>query len=82
MQKGYLLFDLTNKRFFVSRNVTFRETLFPFKDMKTRETAMFPPDPSLITQDATTPTNITDPTLTNTTDPQLKDRIEEQGIGI
>lgn len=31
VQKGYLFFDLTNKTFFVSRNVTFREDVFPLK---------------------------------------------------
>lgn len=30
IQKGYILFDLTNKSFFVSRDVIFREDLFPF----------------------------------------------------
>ena len=30
-QKGYRLFDLVNKVFFVSRDVTFRESIFPYQ---------------------------------------------------
>ncbi|XP_075095306.1 uncharacterized protein LOC142173584 [Nicotiana tabacum] len=33
-QKGYRLYDLKAKRFFVSRYVTFRENIFPFQSMK------------------------------------------------
>lgn len=31
MQKGYILFDMTTKSFFVSRDVIFREDMFTFK---------------------------------------------------
>lgn len=30
-QKGYLLYDLTNKIFFVNRDIIFKENVFPFK---------------------------------------------------
>ncbi|XP_049343919.1 uncharacterized protein LOC125808244 [Solanum verrucosum] len=36
-QKGYVLFDLTAKTFFVSRDVIFREDLFPFSQIKMPE---------------------------------------------
>ncbi|OIT24672.1 hypothetical protein A4A49_61790, partial [Nicotiana attenuata] len=81
VQKCYLLFDLTHKKFFVCRNVTFRETVFPFKDLKIKGTAMFPLDPSLITQDVTT-ANTTDSAPTTAIDPQLEDHSEEQGVGM
>lgn len=29
--KGYILYDLTNHVFFINRDVTFREGVFPFK---------------------------------------------------
>ncbi|XP_075103413.1 uncharacterized protein LOC142177999 [Nicotiana tabacum] len=32
-QKGYILFDLYSKTFFVSRDVSFREEIFPFRSM-------------------------------------------------
>lgn len=31
VQKGYILYDIDNKSFFVNKDVTFRETKFPFK---------------------------------------------------
>ncbi|OIT28415.1 hypothetical protein A4A49_57718, partial [Nicotiana attenuata] len=73
VQKGYLLFDLTHKRFFVSRNVTFRESVFPFKYLQTAGPVMFQADPYLITQAVPTAT-ISDPAPTTTTDPQLDDQ--------
>lgn len=32
VQKGYILYDLTNKCYFVNRDVSFRESEFPFKE--------------------------------------------------
>lgn len=34
--KGYVLYDLQKQQFFINRDVTFRETVFPFKDNQTR----------------------------------------------
>lgn len=35
-QKGYLLYDHANKIFFVNRDVSFREEVFPFKEQATQ----------------------------------------------
>jgi len=35
--KGYLVLNLPDKRFYTSRNVSFRESIFPFKDDETLE---------------------------------------------
>nr|XP_009792623.1 PREDICTED: uncharacterized protein LOC104239641 [Nicotiana sylvestris] len=78
VQKGYLLFDLTHKKYFVSKNVTFRESIFPFKDPQTIGPAMFQADPYLITQ-AVPNANITDHVPTTTSDPQLDDQSTGQG---
>lgn len=42
-QKGYKLYDLRKRRFFVSRDVTFEEGIFPFQLGKdeTQQTPMF-----------------------------------------
>jgi len=32
-QKGYILFDIIHKQFFVSRDVSIREDVFPFLDV-------------------------------------------------
>ena len=37
VQKGYILYDLTNKVFFVNRDVIFNETTFPFSKGKQLE---------------------------------------------
>lgn len=34
-QKGYILYNMTHKKFIVSRDVIFKENVFPFKGLKT-----------------------------------------------
>ncbi|XP_075101077.1 uncharacterized protein LOC142176739 [Nicotiana tabacum] len=41
-QKGYHLYDLSSKDFFVSRDAIFKEDIFPFRDMKSQITPLFP----------------------------------------
>lgn len=36
MTKGYILYDLAKHVFFTSRDVIFREAMFPFKHMTTK----------------------------------------------
>ncbi|XP_070020679.1 uncharacterized protein [Nicotiana sylvestris] len=68
-QKGYRLYDLDSKRIFVSRNVTFREHVFPFKEnMQIEEEDLFPnTTPSV----APTDTMSSQPTLHSTIEGQL-----------
>lgn len=40
--KGYHLYDLNSKEFFVSRDTVFQEDIYPFKDMRTGSSPMFP----------------------------------------
>ncbi|XP_075088191.1 uncharacterized protein LOC142170235 [Nicotiana tabacum] len=41
-KKGYKLYDLHSKQFPVSRDVIFKEQIFPFKNMKVSSIAIFP----------------------------------------
>ncbi|XP_019228108.1 PREDICTED: uncharacterized protein LOC109209314 [Nicotiana attenuata] len=41
-QKGYILYDLCSKRFFVSRDTVFKEEVFPFKHMSSGASPFFP----------------------------------------
>lgn len=42
VQKGYILLDLVTKSFFVSRDLLFRETVFPFMNLSTvKEKGLF-----------------------------------------
>lgn len=41
-QKGYLLYDIHNHSFLVSRHVVFQENIFPFKTMKASSNPIFP----------------------------------------
>ncbi|XP_059315208.1 retrovirus-related Pol polyprotein from transposon RE1 isoform X2 [Lycium ferocissimum] len=41
-QKGYLLYDLHSKQFFINRHVVFQENIFPFKHMQTASNPIFP----------------------------------------
>ncbi|XP_019226458.1 PREDICTED: uncharacterized protein LOC109207913 [Nicotiana attenuata] len=41
-QKGYLLYELHSKTFLVSRNVIFKEDVFPFKHVKSYGNPVFP----------------------------------------
>lgn len=41
-QKGYLLYEITSKKVIVSRDVTFKETIFPFKKMHSDSVPLFP----------------------------------------
>ncbi|KAH0754407.1 hypothetical protein KY290_024677 [Solanum tuberosum] len=41
-QKGYILYDLGSKTFFVSRDTVFQEQVFPFKDLQTSPDPFFP----------------------------------------
>lgn len=41
-KKGYILLDLTNKKFFVHREVIFREDVFPFKAIDHHQYQLFP----------------------------------------
>lgn len=67
-QKGYKLYDPHARSFFVSRNVVFREDLFPFKHFTHFPLPLFPVlelSPDLPrTLPNTTPDNITIPSLT------------------
>ncbi|XP_075096344.1 uncharacterized protein LOC107777081 [Nicotiana tabacum] len=62
VQKGYILFDIANQSFFVSRDVTFREDIFPFSYRnKTAAQSLFI-DPTLhtgITLDVIPETSLT-----------------------
>lgn len=49
-QKGYVLYDPTNKVFFVNRDVTSREDLFPFKTTEVTTSSLFS-IPSQLTSD-------------------------------
>ncbi|XP_075099266.1 uncharacterized protein LOC142176097 [Nicotiana tabacum] len=40
--KGYILYDLQSKGFFVSRDVVFKEDIFPFKNMQLGSSLLFP----------------------------------------
>nr|XP_009597447.1 uncharacterized protein LOC104093413 [Nicotiana tomentosiformis] len=40
-QKGYVLYDLHSKGFFVSRDVVFKEYIFPFKNMRSDVPCLF-----------------------------------------
>lgn len=42
-QKGYLLYDMTDKIFFVNRNVIFKEDCFPFKCQQSKSQPIFTP---------------------------------------
>lgn len=39
--KGYVLLDLNNQKFFVNRDVIFRETVFPFKNRRQSQYHLF-----------------------------------------
>lgn len=41
-QKGYIMYDLNSKSFFVNRNVVLQEDIFPFKHMLTSSSIVFP----------------------------------------
>nr|XP_016476159.1 PREDICTED: uncharacterized protein LOC107797748 [Nicotiana tabacum] len=41
-QKGYHLYDLSSKDFFVGRDTVFKEDIFSFRDMKSQITSLFP----------------------------------------
>ncbi|KAE8696688.1 hypothetical protein F3Y22_tig00110652pilonHSYRG00101 [Hibiscus syriacus] len=49
-QKGYLLFDLTSKKFFVNRDVIFHEEVFPFH-FPVQTDSFFPSTPSVLDSD-------------------------------
>lgn len=58
-QKGYLLYEMTNKRLFVSGNVIFKETMFLFKKTQNASDALFPNAiPSLDSEQVQTSINI------------------------
>lgn len=59
--------------------MTFRESVFPFKDLQITGRAIFQADPYLITQ-AVPNANITDPAPTTTSDPQLDDQSTGQEV--
>lgn len=42
VHKGYVLYDLSSQLFFVSRNIVFREDIFPFKPLHTVPSPLFP----------------------------------------
>nr|AAU93584.2 Polyprotein, putative [Solanum demissum] len=46
-QKGYVMYSLQQRKLLVNRDVKFRETIFPFQKMVTRNLSLFP-DTSLI----------------------------------
>lgn len=37
IHKGYILYDLTSRSFFVSRDIIFKESIFPFSQAKTQQ---------------------------------------------
>lgn len=41
-QKGYILYDLASKSFFVSRDTNFKEEVFPFKELKSSPDPLLP----------------------------------------
>lgn len=41
-QKGYIIYDLASKQIYVSRDVTFYETNFPFQGLSTNPPPLFP----------------------------------------
>ena len=41
-QKGYILYDFSSKKIFVSRDTVFKEDIFPFKDLKSYPDSLFP----------------------------------------
>ena len=41
-QKGYILYDLSSKKIFVSRDIVFKEDIFPFKVLKSCPESLFP----------------------------------------
>lgn len=41
-QKGYILYNLSQKRMLVSRDVIFKEDIFPFEKMSTKQLPLFP----------------------------------------
>lgn len=43
-QKGYHLYNLNLKKFIVSRDVVFKENVFPFSKMKDKHMPVFPHD--------------------------------------
>ncbi|XP_019232006.1 PREDICTED: uncharacterized protein LOC109212783 [Nicotiana attenuata] len=47
VQKGYVLYDLTTNSFFVSRDVIFREDVFPFRNVTTSSSPIFVSQPIL-----------------------------------
>nr|XP_016439991.1 PREDICTED: uncharacterized protein LOC107765806 [Nicotiana tabacum] len=61
-QKGYKLYDLHAKSFFVSRNVVFREDLFPFRHFTPSTLPLFP----LLESTSDPPRNILNTTHNNT----------------
>ncbi|XP_039038591.1 uncharacterized protein LOC120176179 [Hibiscus syriacus] len=49
-QKGYILFNIDLKTFFVNRNVIFHEDVFPFKFASSNQ-SFFPPHPDILDYD-------------------------------
>ena len=41
-QKGYILYDLSSKKFFASRDTVFKDDIFPFKDLQSYPESFFP----------------------------------------
>lgn len=58
-QKGYRLYDLENNSFFVSRDVVFMETIFPFKGSVTDQQHFHLPNHHFSFDDLTMPPNST-----------------------
>ncbi|KAE8666011.1 Dihydroorotase [Hibiscus syriacus] len=50
-QKGYLLFYLHSRSFFVNRDVVFHETIFPFSFPLNKPSQFFPPQPPIVDSD-------------------------------
>ncbi|KAL1174928.1 hypothetical protein V6Z11_A04G050300 [Gossypium hirsutum] len=50
-QKGYILFCLESKKFFVSYNVKFVEDVFPFRSPSDEFLVLFPPTPEISDSD-------------------------------
>ncbi|XP_019224372.1 PREDICTED: uncharacterized protein LOC109206058 [Nicotiana attenuata] len=63
VQKGYRVFDLETKTIFVSRDVSFREHIFPFKESVTIPQDPFPTQASIPSHP--------DPSLPTSTDPHI-----------